>query len=221
VSRGVRVGAVLEEGRELAILRRLEREHDVRRPVALVLSDAPMEPGVFGILNPRLLWPRGITERLDDRQMAAIIAHELSHVRRHDNLVALVHMVVQAVFWFHPLVWWIGARLVDERERACDEDVIRLGSEPEVYAASILKTCQFFIESPLACVSGVTGADLKQRIETIMTGHGADALSAAKRFVLAFAAVVAIAGPLAIGVLNAPRLRAQPSATQVDAAPSF
>ena len=74
-------------------------------------------------------------------------------------------MVVQAIFWFHPLVWWIGARLVDERERACDEDVIRLGSEPEVYAESILKTCEFYVESPLACVAGVTGSDLKKRIE--------------------------------------------------------
>ena len=51
-------------------------------------------------------------------------------------------MVVQALFWFHPLVWWVGARLIDERERACDEDVIRLGSEPQVYAESILKTCE-------------------------------------------------------------------------------
>ena len=43
-------------------------------------------------------------------------------------------MMVQALFWFHPLVWWIGARLVDERERACDEAVVRLGHEPRVYA---------------------------------------------------------------------------------------
>ena len=89
-------------------------------------------------------------------------------------------MVVQAVFWFHPLVWWIGARLVDERERACDEDVLRGGSEPEVYAESILRTCRFSIESPLACVAGVTGADLKRRIEAIMNYRGAAALGVAK-----------------------------------------
>ena len=55
VSRGVRVGALPADGRELTILRRLEREHDVRRPVVLVLSDGPTEPGVFGILKPRLV----------------------------------------------------------------------------------------------------------------------------------------------------------------------
>ena len=43
-------------------------------------------------------------------------------------------MLVEAMFWFHPLVWWIGARLVEERERACDEEVLILGSEPQVYA---------------------------------------------------------------------------------------
>ena len=77
-------------------------------------------------------------------------------------------MAVQAIFWFHPLVWWIGARLVDERERACDAEVVRLGSDPRVYAESLLKTCQFYVESPLVCVSGVTGSDLKKGIEQIM-----------------------------------------------------
>jgi bla regulator protein blaR1 len=209
VSHGVRGAAVLEDGRELAILRRLEHEHGARRPIPLVLADSRMEPGVFGILRPRLVWPRGISQRLDDRQIEAVMAHELSHVRRCDNLIALVHMVVQALFWFHPLVWWLGARLVEERERACDEAVLRCGSEPGVYAESILKTCRFFVESPLTCVAGVTGADLKHRIEAIMTRRDADPLSTGKRCFLAAVGVSAIVGPLAVGVLGAPRLRAQ------------
>jgi len=64
------------------------------------------------------------------------------------------------LFWFHPLVWWIGAQMVEERELACDEDVLRLGNQPSVYAESILKVCQFYLESPLVCMAGVTGADL-------------------------------------------------------------
>ena len=124
---------------------------------------------MFGILRPVLLWPRDIDMRLDDAQVHAILAHELAHVRRRDNLTAAMHMFVEAVFWFHPLVWWIGARLVDERERACDEEVVRLGNDPHVYAESILKTCQFYVESPLTCVPGVTGSDLKKRIERIMS----------------------------------------------------
>lgn len=76
-------------------------------------------------------------------QVEAILAHELCHVRRRDNLAVALQMVVEALFWFHPLVWWLEQRLVDERERACDEEVIRLGSEPQSYAESILKTCEF------------------------------------------------------------------------------
>jgi beta-lactamase regulating signal transducer with metallopeptidase domain len=75
-----------------------------------------------------------------------------------------MHMVLASIFWFYPLVWWLGKRLVEERERACDEGVLELGSARHVYAESILKTCTFGAGSRLACISGVTGADLKRRI---------------------------------------------------------
>jgi len=80
---------------------------------------------------------------------------QVMFIRRRDNLFAAIHMIVEALFWFHPLVWWIGARLVDERERACDEEVVRLGADPHQYAEGILRTCEYAVESPLACVAGV------------------------------------------------------------------
>src|SRR6185436_12798844 len=129
--------------------------------IPIVASDGHMEPGVFGLRRPALVWPRGIDDRRTNAQIDAILLHEIAHVRRRDNLTSALHMAVQTIFWFHPLTWWIGSRLVDERERACDEDVVRGGSEPHVYAEGILKTCQYFVESPLACVAGVTGSDLK------------------------------------------------------------
>ena len=82
-----------------------------------------------GTVRSVLLVPEGIADRLTPRQLEAVLAHELCHVRRRDNLTSAIHMIVEAMFWFHPLVWWIGARLVEERERACDEDVLRLGGE--------------------------------------------------------------------------------------------
>ena len=48
-------------------------------------------------------------------------------------------MLVEALFWFFPLVWWLGARLNTERERACDEAVLADGNDPQMYAAGILK----------------------------------------------------------------------------------
>ena len=194
----------LTTGREVDALRSLERTLGRGRPLPLRCTETFLEPGIFGIARPVLLWPRAIGERLTDEQMNAVLAHELCHLRRGDNLDALFHLAVQTVFWFHPLVWWIGAQLITERERACDEEVIRHGSEREAYAESILKTCQFFVESPLACVSGVTGSDLKKRIEEIMTNDAVSTPGALKHALLVAAGVVAFVAPVAVGALNPP-----------------
>jgi uncharacterized protein (TIGR03435 family) len=212
VSAIVNAGMRVDSGPVYDALRRVEAQSGVETPLAVVVSDTSLEPGVFGIVTPVLLWPRQISEHLAEAQIDAIVAHEIAHVRRRDNLAAAAHMIVQATFWFHPMVWWVGARLVDERERACDEEVVRLGGDPRAYAESILKTCQFFVESPLACVTGVTGSDLKKRIEHIMVNDQRATLNVWRKALLAVAAAAAILGPVVVGVLNAPRLRAQSAA---------
>jgi uncharacterized protein (TIGR03435 family) len=209
ISAVLREAGPLRQGREVEALRRLERLGGIRKRIELLTSPTSLEPGIFGIFRPVLVWPEGISERLEDGHLEAILAHEAWHVRRQDNLAAAVHMVVEALFWFHPLVWWLGARLVEERERACDEEVLRLGTERQVYAEGILKTCEFCVESPLACVSGVTGSDLKNRIVRVMTQRGADKLCFAKKVALVAAGTMAVAGPLVFGLLNAPQGVAQ------------
>jgi bla regulator protein blaR1 len=170
--------------------------------IPVLSSDSSIEPGVFGIFRPVLLLPTGITEHLTASHLQSIVAHELCHVRRRDNFTAAVHMLVEAVFWFHPLVWFIGTRLMEERERACDEEVLRLGRQPRVYAESILKTCQFYLESPTPAFAGVTGSDLKKRIVRIMGAHGVARLNRGKKLLLALAAASALAIPLSIGAMN-------------------
>jgi len=202
------------------VLQALRRVNSDAPGLRLVSSAHAIEPGVFGIITPVLMWPDGIAEHLSAAQVEAILAHEVAHVRRRDNLAAMVHMTVEALFWFHPVVWWIGARLVDERERACDEDVVGRGTAPDVYAESILRTCQFYVESPLVCVAGVTGSDLKRRVEQIMRNDAHAALSALKRVSLGAALVAAIAIPVAVGIITSPRLAAQIVAPVVDS-PTF
>jgi bla regulator protein BlaR1 len=177
-------------------------------PVPVRCSAALREPGVFGVLRPVLLLPEGITDRMTGAQLEAILAHELCHVRRRDNLMTAMHMVVEAVFWFHPLVWWIGARLMEERERTCDEEVLR-GNDAQTYAEGILKVCEFYLKSQLECVAGVAGANLNKRIEEIMANRIGRGLSVGKKMLLAAAGTLAVAGPVAIGVVNAPPIRAQ------------
>jgi bla regulator protein blaR1 len=177
--------------------------------VPVLVSAAMMEPGAFGIFRPVLLLPEGILERLTADQMRAIIAHEMEHVRRRDNLTFALHMLVEALFWFHPAVWWIGAQLIDERERACDEAVVSAGGAAQVYAEGILNVCKFYVESPLACVAGVTGADLKKRIAWIVGGAPAAALSLCARMLLAVSAALAVTAPLLVGMATSTQALAQ------------
>jgi uncharacterized protein (TIGR03435 family) len=183
---------------------------------SLVSSSAKLEPGVFGIFRPVLWLPASIGDRLEDAELEAILAHELCHIRRRDNLFAAIHMAVEAIFWFHPLVWWLGARLEEERERACDEEVVRMGGEPQIYAESILKVCEFYLASPVACAAGVTGGELKKRIEGIMTDHTLRNLSIAKRLLLAVAALAVVVFPIALEIA-----RAQAQAGSGSERPSF
>ena len=209
----IRSAPTLEGGREVERLRALEHAAGATCRLRLVVADSLFEPGVFGVLRPVLVWPRTLSDHLSDTQIDAVLVHELAHVRRRDNLAAAVHMFVEAVYWFHPMVWWIGGRLLDERERACDADVVEQGSDAETYADSILTICRCYLESPLACIAGVTGEDLKRRIEGIMQNDPGTALAAPRKLMLAAAAVAIIAGPVGFGVLTSGRVSAQATDT--------
>jgi bla regulator protein blaR1 len=213
---------LLCEGREIWALRRLERLGGIRKPISVLLASTSLEPGIVGIAHPALLWPEGISHSLEDSHLEAILAHEVWHVRRRDNLSAALHMLVEAVFWFYPLVWWLGTRLVEERERACDQEAVALGGDRQIYAESILKVCEFCLEAPLPCVSGVTGADLKKRMVHIMNDHIVHKLGLTRKLLLMTAATLAIAIPVSIGLLTATPIQAQSQvATSNLSAPVF
>jgi bla regulator protein BlaR1 len=215
ISAAMRQATPLSNGREIELLRRMERIGGIRRPLAMLLSRNSLEPGIFGIARPVLVWPEGISQHLEDQHLEAILAHEIWHVRRRDNLFAALHMLVEAVFWFYPLVWWLGARLIDERERACDEEVVALGKDRQIYAESILKVCEFCLSSPLVCVSGVTGADLKKRMVHIMSDRILHKLDFARKLLLTAAAFLAIAVPVTFGLFHATPTHAQPQSAAV------
>ncbi len=220
VAQSMRAATPLADGREMQRLRQIEREAGLRNRIELRVSQQAMEPGVFGLglARPVLAWPAGISQRLDDAQLDAILAHEVCHVRRRDNLTAALHMLVEAVFWFHPLVWWLGARLLEERERACDQEVLRRCNRPEAYAEGILKVCEFCLESPLPCVSGVTGSDLKKRIVNILAGRMALKLGTGRKLLLLAAALLTVAVPILLGQAKAAQLAAQATAGHAPAA---
>ena len=200
VAADVRSSTPMIDGIVHDTLRRLEREQGIDRPTTIVASNRSFEPGVIGISKPVLMWPRRLTARLSDAQLESVLAHELCHIARRDNLLASVQMFAGAVFWFHPLVWWIGARLIEEREAACDERVVARSGRPAIYAESILKTCELCIASPLASIPGITGADLDRRIVRIMRSAPSRPLTAPRKAVLLAAFLLFLVLPTAAGV---------------------
>jgi beta-lactamase regulating signal transducer with metallopeptidase domain len=189
---------------------------DVKVPARLQvgLADGLLEPGVIGWLNPVLLLPADIERHLTRPEIEAIVAHELCHVRRLDNLTAAIHMVAEAIFWFHPMVWWLGARLVDERERACDEHVLCSVGAPGPYAQGILNVCKRYVESPLASVSGVGSANVRQRIDAILANRVGEATGPWKKVLLSGIILCVVIVPLAAGALGASP--AEPVSAQSD-----
>jgi len=204
VTRTLRRAVQVGGGREAAILRRVEERMGggggppLLPAVPLLLSRELMEPGMFGIWRPVLIWP----ERLEDEHIEAVMIHEIVHATRRDNLTAALHMIVEAAFWFHPLVWWMERRMVEERERACDEAVVEMGSRPGVYAESLLKACRFCVESPLVCVAGITGADLASRVRAIMTLR-VQRMGWGMKIALGLFALAAIGAPIVLGQAKA------------------
>jgi bla regulator protein BlaR1 len=211
MSAAMRAATPLREGREVEALRRMELTLGIHRPIEVRQSRVSVEPGVLGIVRPVLIWPEGISEHLDGAQLEAIVAHEAQHVRRRDNLASAIHMIVEAIFWFHPLVWWLGARLVKERERACDEGGLELGGERRASAEGILKVCEFCLTSPLDCMAGVAGGDLKKRMVSIMTEQTLQRVDFGRKLLLGTAGLAVIAGPIVLGTLHAAPTRAESS----------
>jgi len=183
-----------------------------RCPVLLTQSPELLEPCVFGIFRPVLLLPDGIRERITPEQLNSILCHEICHVRRRDNLTAAIHLLVETLFWFFPLVYWIGRRLMEERERACDEEVLGAVAEPAAYAEGILAVCRFGLRSPPACASGATGSNLRRRIEEIMASREALNLSGGRKILLIAGFALVLIGPVVIGLLSVRPGRAQDGA---------
>jgi len=207
--------------RHIRAIRRAATPLSLALTIPALCSPSLQEPGIFGSFRPVLLLPENIANGIDKNELDAIIAHEICHVRRRDNLTAAIHMVVEAAFWFYPLLRWIGWQLLAERERACDENVLQAGTNPATYAEAILQVCKLCVESPLPCVSGVTGADLKGRIARIVSPPLIRRLGASGKLLLAVTAAAAIAVPVALGLANPARTLAQSPAADSSPVPSF
>ena len=131
-----------------------------------------------------MILPEGAASRLSDEELEAVLLHELLHVERRDNLAVILQKAITALLWFYPLAWLIDRRLFEERERACDEEVLRLRQSPETYASGILKVARACVEQRLVGTSSIGGASLKRRMKHLLSTEPPRGLGAAERAVI-------------------------------------
>ena len=160
---------LISEGYDLAYKMGLKRPPRVR-----VLSGAfsPMLCGLGRGLT--LILPLDLRHRLTPKGRATLVVHELAHYARGDYLVRVLETIVTAVFWWHPVVWWIRHELEIVEEDCCDSRVLaEFPGQPRHYAEAILDAIDFLCERPVEMppLSSGLGSSpmLKRRLTRIMT----------------------------------------------------
>lgn len=114
---------------------RLQRRGYSAGGIDVRFGDARRGPSVSGILHSHISLPPGIDRLLSERELNSVLMHELTHARRHDNLIRLVYEIALCGLWFHPLMWISGSRIALYRELSCDEAVIERGHGKELVSA--------------------------------------------------------------------------------------
>lgn len=134
----------------------------------LVVSSQCTEPMVIGIVKPTIVFPAGdYLESLTAAELETVLAHEMAHIARRDNLIALVVQLMCAFFWFDPIHRIARRRLVALREQACDEAVLERGCDADSYLSALARSCEVpFRSSAVACMSRL---QLRERMESIMS----------------------------------------------------
>jgi beta-lactamase regulating signal transducer with metallopeptidase domain/Leucine-rich repeat (LRR) protein len=122
----------------LELLRHLLMRLGFKRRVVLLQTAQRRMPMTWGVLRPKVLLPEESDQWPEDRR-SVVLLHELAHAQRRDYLTHLITRLVCALYWFNPLVWLAARRMVAERERACDDIVLRHGAEPADYAEQVLE----------------------------------------------------------------------------------
>jgi beta-lactamase regulating signal transducer with metallopeptidase domain len=157
----------------LEVVRQVAQTLGVRQAVRLAVSPDGLGPAAIGIFRPTIILPTALVSQCTPDELKGIIAHELVHIRRRDVAVTLCQMIVQALWWFHPLVHWAHRRMTYERERCTDDAVLASAvCSREEYASVLLTVLR--IKNQLCPISGVAVGTspvniTRQRLERIMS----------------------------------------------------
>lgn len=178
---------------------RIRAQLQLKREVPVVVSEQNFGPACVGALQPKLVLPRVLVSRWSDRLLQPVLAHELVHARRGDIVWGYLQFLAQLVWWFHPLVWWLGRRASLLCERCCDEEVVAsVDCSPGDYAESLVRVLELknaFRVVPL-CQAMSPVEITSQRLERLMKRYGkfSKGTSGANWVIVALMAAVLIPG---------------------------
>jgi TonB family protein len=159
-----------DEGLKLAI--RLSEELKIRKPVRVAVSSLVGGPVAWSFTKPTIILPSAsLTWSLGDLKLALV--HELSHVKRRDDVWMLVGSLATALHWYNPLIWLVRDRLTLEADNVCDGYVVNSGADSTIYARFMLATARecIAIKTPVIIGSEIIGKkQLEVRIMSIQNG---------------------------------------------------
>ncbi|MEN0006180.1 MAG: M56 family metallopeptidase, partial [Bacteroidota bacterium] len=115
----------------------LRAQMGIYRKVRFLLSERVKEPITFYFFRPVVLAPVQLFTGLSTEQIEVLLLHELAHIRRHDFLVNVFQGVLEVLFFYHPVVWWLSKQLRVEREHCCDDLVMSIQQQPMLYAEAL------------------------------------------------------------------------------------
>jgi beta-lactamase regulating signal transducer with metallopeptidase domain len=163
------------------------------------LTQRTVFPALIGLFSPTIILPQSLLAQLSPVELEAVLAHETVHWRHRDMLWSLPHRLVELLFWFYPPIWWLGRKLNEERERACDEGVLESGHGPEVYAAALVQVCALHLTSSKLGLAEMGSAGLTPRIREIMNFPGGVRRTRMRRLIIAAGLVASGLAPISAG----------------------
>jgi beta-lactamase regulating signal transducer with metallopeptidase domain len=140
----------------------------VRRAVRLLKTAGTGVPIVIGWLRPVILLPVGAVTGLTPRQLEAILAHELAHVRRWDCLAQTLQAVLETLLFYHPAVWWVSRQIRQEGERCCDDVAVGVCGDHTGYALALARAAELATARRPAFAAAANAGNLLGRIRRIV-----------------------------------------------------
>lgn len=191
----------------------MRRALGIARAVAVRLSDDVLMPCAARLVRPVIWLPLSLLTRVPVAQVEALLAHELAHIARRDWLWNGVQCVIEALLFFHPAVWWLGRRIRQEREHACDDLAVAACGDAIALAEALAALERERHSSP-RLVLAANGGSLMKRITRLLSGPP----SRARWGALAVLGALAISGALLVaqvGIAGSPDLLVESSTAGV------